>query len=264
MGALVTNNEAGDSVPDWPLAYGRMVPVTHLQGAVVYEYSHRVVAGTVGILTFVLALWAFVRERRAAVRVLAAAAVVAIVAQALLGGLRVHLGETHSYGVATIHAFTAQAFLCILTVLVVHLSPGWQTIRTATVAGGARQSLVVSWLAAAAVLLQALAGAGFRHRVFGVEPHVAGAVLVTALVLAAWIAARLAGFRSPDGSPARRAFVLSRLALVLVVVQIVLGPVTYFVMRSVPGVPTPGRLRRQPRRPSFLRCSISGWARRSS
>lgn len=85
MGALVTNNEARDSVPDWPLAYGRIVPIGHLQGPVVFGYFHRVVAGSVGILTIVLAAWAFVRENRAAVRIVSAAAAVVIPAVLHLG-----------------------------------------------------------------------------------------------------------------------------------------------------------------------------------
>ena len=48
-GALVTSNDAADSVPDWPLAYGKIIPP--LVGGIRYEYAHRVMAGTVAILT---------------------------------------------------------------------------------------------------------------------------------------------------------------------------------------------------------------------
>lgn len=250
MGALVTNNEAGDSVPDWPLAYGRMVPIGHLQGPVVFEYFHRVVAGSVGILTIVLAAWAFVRENRAAVRIVSAAAVVGIVGQALLGGVRVRLGESHSFGIATAHAFTAQAFLCILTALVVLVSPRWQVLGTARGHGETSRTraarmpplprntlAAVSLAAAGALLLQALAGAGFRHRILDVAPHVAGAVLAAGLVVAVWIAARRAGAHAPDGSAARMALVPARLALWSVGAQIVLGPLTYFLLRGLSSTP---------------------------
>jgi len=39
-GALVTSNFAADSVPDWPLAYHRIIPP--LIGGIRYEYAHRV------------------------------------------------------------------------------------------------------------------------------------------------------------------------------------------------------------------------------
>ena len=47
-GALVTSNDAADSVPDWPLAYHRIIPP--LVGGIRYEYTHRVLAGLVSIL----------------------------------------------------------------------------------------------------------------------------------------------------------------------------------------------------------------------
>src|SRR5580658_6217749 len=54
-GALVTSNDAADSVPDWPLAYGKIIPP--LIGGIRYEYAHRVVAALVAILATVLAIW---------------------------------------------------------------------------------------------------------------------------------------------------------------------------------------------------------------
>ena len=39
-GALVTSNDAADSVPDWPLAYGKLIPP--LIGGIRFEYTHRV------------------------------------------------------------------------------------------------------------------------------------------------------------------------------------------------------------------------------
>jgi len=45
-GALVTSNDAGLSVPDWPTSFGYLVKVPHFVGGVRYEWSHRMVAGT--------------------------------------------------------------------------------------------------------------------------------------------------------------------------------------------------------------------------
>src|SRR5579863_8024023 len=51
-GALVTGNDAADSVPDWPLAYGKIIPP--LIGGIRYEFAHRVVAAFVAVLTLAL------------------------------------------------------------------------------------------------------------------------------------------------------------------------------------------------------------------
>src|ERR1700722_4221846 len=53
-GALVTSNDAADSVPDWPLAYHRIIPP--LVGGIRYEYTHRVLAALVSLLTLALAI----------------------------------------------------------------------------------------------------------------------------------------------------------------------------------------------------------------
>src|SRR5579863_3641552 len=65
-GALVTSNDAADSVPDWPLAYGRIIPP--LIGGIRYEYAHRVVAALVAILTVILAVWISFSKLRGSAR----------------------------------------------------------------------------------------------------------------------------------------------------------------------------------------------------
>ena len=61
-GALVTSNDAADSVPDWPLAYHRIIPP--LVGGIRYEYAHRVIAGLVSIFTLILGVWLARSEKR--------------------------------------------------------------------------------------------------------------------------------------------------------------------------------------------------------
>ena len=65
-GALVTSNDAADSVPDWPLAYGKIIPP--LVGGIRYEFTHRVVALIVAMLATVLAIWLARTEKRPAIR----------------------------------------------------------------------------------------------------------------------------------------------------------------------------------------------------
>src|SRR5271157_2963564 len=87
-GALVTNNNAGDSVPDWPLAYGHLVPPM-LVGGIRYEYAHRVVAGVVAVLTLFLAAWLARSAPNRLARRLGWTSLGLVVAQGALGGARV-------------------------------------------------------------------------------------------------------------------------------------------------------------------------------
>src|SRR6202142_2767558 len=85
-GALVTSNNAADSVPDWPLAYGRIIPP--LVGGVRFEYAHRVLAGLVSVLTLILAIWVTRADRRPLAKRLGWTALALVIAQAVLGGGR--------------------------------------------------------------------------------------------------------------------------------------------------------------------------------
>src|SRR5258706_544363 len=60
-GGLVTSNDAGLSVPDWPLSYGRLMPP--MEGNIFYEHGHRMVATTVGLLTIGMAVGLMRAER---------------------------------------------------------------------------------------------------------------------------------------------------------------------------------------------------------
>src|SRR5580700_11004773 len=86
-GALVTSNDAGLSVPDWPLSYGSFLPP--MVGGIFWEHGHRMIATFVGILTIVLAVWLWRSEPRPWVRRLGLGALGLIVAQGVLGGLTV-------------------------------------------------------------------------------------------------------------------------------------------------------------------------------
>src|ERR1035441_1593643 len=82
-GGLVTSNDAALSVPDWPTSWGTLLPP--LEGGIRYEFAHRTLAVIVSLLTLGLAL--AMRTR------LAWTAVLALAAQAVLGGAGVILSE---------------------------------------------------------------------------------------------------------------------------------------------------------------------------
>src|SRR5580704_13963439 len=128
-GALVTSNDAADSVPDWPLSRGLSPDrfswlIPPMVGGIRFEYSHRVIAAAVSILTFILAVLIMRSDKRPLARKLGWAAFGLVIVQAILGGIRVLYG--YPAITATIHAVVAQTFFITVLGIALYLSPWWQ------------------------------------------------------------------------------------------------------------------------------------------
>src|SRR5260370_27196203 len=63
-GALVTSEDAGLSVPDWPTSYGHLIRLPPWVGGIVYEHSHRMIAWFTGLCTILIAFWNWFLGRR--------------------------------------------------------------------------------------------------------------------------------------------------------------------------------------------------------
>ena len=177
-GALVTSNDAGLSIPDWPLAYGSLVPP--FVGGIRYEYSHRVFAAFVSLLTAGLAAWLWKAEKRAWMRWLGLAALGGVIAQAILGGLTVKTFQ--SPPVSASHATLAQIFFSSVAAIAVFTSSWWnRSFEQMDDPGSPRVRTLAAWTLGA-VLLQLVLGAAFRHKAFGIVPHLVGAAVVTILI----------------------------------------------------------------------------------
>ncbi len=178
-GALVTSNDAGLSVPDWPLSHGSLMP--EMVGGVFYEHSHRLIAATVAILTLILAIWLGRVERRRQVRRLAWSAVGMVLAQALLGGLTVLLYLP--VAISVLHACLAQLFFCTVAVIALVTSPAWRNRSLSRFCPGEdRKEAIFCGLATGAVYLQLILGALVRHT--GAAEGSKGVTLVTHPLLA--------------------------------------------------------------------------------
>jgi cytochrome c oxidase assembly protein subunit 15 len=129
-----------------------------VESGVFYEHSHRLFASIVGLFTTVLAIWIWTVDPRAWMRRLGSAAFLLVVAQGVLGGLRV----THSsLALAMVHGCTAQAFLCVLVLIAIGLSPRWEAVPLH--GENLRGICRTGWLLVAAVYTQLVIGAVMRH-----------------------------------------------------------------------------------------------------
>lgn len=134
LGAFTTSIGAGMAFPDWPLSNGSLNPQGWLTNIAMFaEHSHRLSAGLMTIFTVILAFWAWRTEARAWLRKLTYFAAGLVVAQAVVGGLRVRLDPVQIQAVDTslgrlfamLHACLAQAFACTLIAIAVACSRGW-------------------------------------------------------------------------------------------------------------------------------------------
>ena len=217
IGQLITTTDAGMAVPDWPETYGQNMfaypLITWYQGPwdVFVEHGHRLLASGIGLLTigFVVVVWRC--DHRPWLRKLAVASLVLVIAQGLLGGLRV---EANARYVALIHGIVGPLFFAFTLALVVLTYP-----KESRNPSRFRWSLIGLPLL---VLLQLTFGATLRHTPEWGSPwafamHVQ-CHLVTACLLV--FAVGWSAFSTLGGPWARR---LAQSLAALLVLQISLG-----------------------------------------
>lgn len=215
-GALVTSNDAGLSVPDWPTSFGYLVKVPHFVGGVRYEWTHRMVAGSLLTLTLTIAIWTLLVERRQWLRWLAVGAFFTVIAQAVLGGLTVLFFQPPV--VSTAHATVAQTFFCIAVAIAVFTGRRWIEQQPRVEFDTRRPSLFTLTLLSIFVLyVQLILGGMFRHHGMSWWPHLLNAVIVSFVL--AWTAVRALSVYSQIEAVRRPAILM----LSLLIAQLCLG-----------------------------------------
>jgi len=219
-GALVTSNDAGLAVPDWPTSFGSLWRIPHMVGGVKFEHGHRMLAELVGLLTIVLAIWTWRSDSRRWMKWLGVIALGTVIAQGVLGGMTVLFFLP--WWISSAHATLAQSFFCIVVSMALFSSRLWLETPPANFAEHSSPSLrTLSLLCVLSILVQLMLGAAFRHSGIKLLPHLFSAAVVTVLLI--WTASRALTNHSLPTAVRRPANAL----LGLLIVQLCLGLAAY-------------------------------------
>ena len=187
-GALVTSEQAGLSVPDWPTSFGSFYKIPPMVGGVKFEHGHRMIAQFVGLLTILFCVAAFRVEKRRWMRNLSLAAIGTVIAQGVLGGVTV-LYFLPWY-ISTAHAALGQTFFAIAVLLALYSGRDWMEARPERFTSeGTPSTRTLALLSIFAVYLQLFFGAAFRHSGMSILPHLMNAIFTTGIL--AWTAIRV-------------------------------------------------------------------------
>ena len=194
IGGIVTSTESGLAVPDWPTTFGYnmfLYPLSEMVGGILYEHSHRLMGSLVGLLTIILLVMLLVQDSRKWIKWLGFAALIGVIVQGILGGLRVlldgveatELSRNLAIAHAIVHACLAQAFFALLCGICWFTSRDWfenqnqsESIVDAVLAKKLRRlSLITTCL----IYVQLIFGAILRHTGNRLDAHLLFAFLVT-------------------------------------------------------------------------------------
>jgi len=190
------------------------------------EHSHRLLGSGVGLLAIATAA-ACLRSERGPARALSVAALLAVIAQGLLGAARVLEKST---GFAFLHGAFGQAVFALLAATVVATSPGFQSARPAPI-GAAPALRRAALVATVAIYAQIVAGAWLRHSgaTLALLVHLALLFVVLGTLLA--LRAGLRAAAGEAGVPPAAAGALLRCTRALELLlgaQIALGVLAFF------------------------------------
>jgi cytochrome c oxidase assembly protein subunit 15 len=230
VGGLVTSTGSGLAVPDWPTTFGYsmfLYPWSKMVGPILYEHSHRLVASAVGLLTILMAVALWMKERRKWLQRLGAVAVGLVILQGVLGGLRVVLLEG---SLAIVHACLAQAFFALIVSVAIFTSAEWREKPPHPVVGESRLWRICA-ITTVLIYIQTVFGAVLRHSGERLESHLLFAALVALHVVLVLL--RVMRFHSEQTKLVRPALLLGALLLF----QLGLGSAAYFGKFTALGLP---------------------------
>ncbi|MCE2393192.1 COX15/CtaA family protein [Candidatus Poribacteria bacterium] len=143
---------------------------------VLYEHSHRLIGSIVGFLTIALMVSIWAKDRRKWMKWLGVIALVAVIAQGVMGGLRV---TNLSRVLAIIHACFAQAFFALTASLALFTSLSWLQMSAKIEITDAARLKNLSLITLGLIYIQFIFGAVLRHTGNRLDAHLLFAGLVT-------------------------------------------------------------------------------------
>ncbi len=236
-GGLVTTTGAGMAFRDWPTSDGENMltyPFWKAAGDKFVEHGHRLMGALVGLITIAMAVAVWLGDRRRWVHWLAVIAVALVIAQGVLGGLRVRADAVQ---LARLHGCVAPLFFALVAAIAVVTSKSWRLPQRLDDSRPARRLQRLAVFTVLLAYVQLVLGANLRHVVPNASPDsfrlalifhliLAGALLVQAALLAVSVL-RQSELRQWLKAPA-----LS--LLLLVTLQIALGAGTWVLKYSWP------------------------------
>jgi heme a synthase len=230
LGALTTSFKVGMAVPDGATTFGQSLLTYDWRKSwwgVQLEHTHRLAGATLGFVMIALCFLIFFTEKRQFVRWMGMASLALVIAQGMLGIIRVEDNARWGREWATFHGSFAQIVLASIVFLTAVTSPWWIVgIREAS--GNARSIQRWSLALAAMTYLQIVVGAFYRHQSQGFYIH---ATIGYALFLVFLFTAALVLL---DATARRRLGVVLGIAFAGVFAQIILGNASALVYGNMP------------------------------
>ena len=182
IGGLVSSKGVGMAVPDWPTTFGENMftfPFSKMVGGIFYEHSHRLMGSLVGFLTIGLTSLIWWKEERRWLKWLSVIALISVILQGIMGGLRVIEISTF-YAVA--HGAFAHLFFALIVSIALFLSDFWRNsgLDTPEVDHTALRKLSI--YTSIAIYIQLILGAIYRHTAELLWLHLLFAFVVTVLL----------------------------------------------------------------------------------
>ena len=243
VGNLVTTTDAGMAVPDWPNTYGYNLFLYPYREwffgpwDLFVEHGHRLLASLAGLIAIVLVVVSVRKERRTWVQKLAWVILILVVAQGILGGIRV---VYDARWIAKVHGCIGPFFFATVVAFCVATSRWW--FSSEGLANASRKRLL-RWVPRLALVLlcvsymQLVLGAFVRHiddfasaKQFTllIAMHVLTAVILVIGTLVQFFLTRRADLRSVGVKASINALTL------LVLLQFSLGLGTWIVKWGFP------------------------------
>ena len=238
LGGLVTTHDAGMAVPDWPGTYGYNL-FLYPMSAWIYgpfdlfvEHGHRLLASIVGLFAIGLCVVAFKTETRRWMVWMCILFLAAIIAQGVLGGVRV-LFDART--LAMIHGCSGPLVFALGSFIAMASSTRWRKSKRKFGGNG------IGRLAALLLILsiaQLIIGAHLRHSLPTWSPgffmslvhtHLLMATLITLAVLGGAILVRLR-----SNSTFRELRSPSNALVAILIVQVLLGFSTWIANYATP------------------------------